>query len=101
MEAVYEVKKLGKGVKIKAKGSLSISNAEEFKILLLESIPENGNCTLFLKELESLDITSVQVVASLNLMLAERGNSLNVFWPDSPALKDLLDKLQLKKIVNL
>lgn len=93
MKVATDIKKLGTGIRVKMKGDMTIENLVDVKKEILKALPKNGNVTLFLKEIEKIDIAGLQMVMALQKQLHDSNNSLTIFWPDNKEIKQSLEKL--------
>jgi anti-anti-sigma factor len=94
MKTEFKIKKNKESSALEVKGDLTVQAGDQFKKHLQQLLDENTNSVLSLKEVKSIDVSSIQLIQSFRSAIASQ-RRIQIDLPENLELLDLLEKTEL------
>jgi anti-anti-sigma regulatory factor len=88
------------GVKLTAKGDLTIKYSFLFKEILTKLISKQGDVKICLQEIQSLDISAIQLLSAFHKMLKATNRKFSIAWSENEEVNELLVKSGIQQAFN-
>lgn len=99
MKTEFKLKKNKESNALEIKGDLTAQAGDQFKKHLQQLLEENINSVLSLKEVKSIDVSSIQLIQSFRSLTGSH-RKLQIDLPENLELLDLLEKTELLNVIN-
>lgn len=86
------------GIEMKSEGDFVIANSEAIKKALMDSVMRNGAESLLLTNVTAIDVSGIQLAYAWKKTLESLGRNAKVIMPQTPEIKDLLQKTGINQI---
>ncbi len=100
MKTEFKLKKNKKSSALEVKGDLTAQAGDQFKQHLQQLLEENTDRVLSLKEVKSIDVSSIQLIQSFRSSTASQ-RKIQIDLPENLELLDLLEKTELLNVFHI
>jgi anti-anti-sigma factor len=94
MKTEFKLIKNKEGSALEVKGDLTAQASDQFKKHLQQLLEDNTNGIISLKQVKSIDVSSVQLIQGFRSSIASQ-TKIQIDLPESLELIDLLEKTEL------
>jgi anti-anti-sigma regulatory factor len=100
MKPEFSLKKLKAGsVDLLIKGDLTAQHSMIFKESLAALISQKGKVTISLNEIESIDISAIQLISAFQTLRKTNDTDFSIGWPENQSVNELLTKTGIRKVI--
>jgi anti-anti-sigma regulatory factor len=93
MKAEFSTKKQkGGGMQLIVKGELTVQNSMALKESLTSMLIHQGEIKISLRDVQTLDVSSIQLLLAFRKTLDLFERSCIIIWPENKAIEELLYK---------
>ena len=93
MKTEFKITKNKEGSALEVKGDLTAQAGDQFKKHLQQLLDENTNRMISLKQVKSIDVSSIQLILSFRSSTSQKKTQIDL--PENLELIDLLEKTAL------
>ena len=99
MKELFTIKKLKSGgMHLLLKGDLTVQHSQTLKENLKTLLTVKGKVKISMQAIQSLDVSAVQLLSVFRNDFA--GGPLEIIWPESPAVNELITKTGIKQVLE-
>lgn len=99
MKELFTIKKMKSGgMHLILKGDLTVQHCQSLKENLKTLLAANGEVKISMQAIQSLDVSAVQLLSAFRKVFV--GGSLEISWPESPAINELITKTGIKQVLE-